>query len=121
MVVRTFIIGEGAVVDGENGTKPLVVGSRLYKCKGDYGDNEYTGIVTTIEKAGKANFGLLCGITCFIPHDSSPVDSRLTVWPVHDDAWKVTADFIDPNEQIISIESVNVRLFKGHEFLGQTI
>lgn len=108
MVVRTFIIGEGAVVDGKKGTGPIVVGSRLYKCNG-----EHTGTVTAIEKAGKANFGLLCGITCFIPHDSSPIDSRLTVWPVHSDAWKVTADFIDPNEQIISIGSVNVRLSKA--------
>ena len=113
MVIRTFIIGEGAVVDGEKGTHLLVVGCHLYKCIGNYGDNEYTGTVTAIEKAGKANFGLLCSVTCFIPHDSSPVDSRLTVWPVHDDAWKVTADFIDPNEQIISIESVNVRLSKA--------
>ena len=113
MVECTFIIGEGAVVDGEKGTHLLVVGSHLYKCIGNYGDNEYTGTVTAIEKAGKANFGLLCGITRFIPHDSSPVDSRLTVWPVHSDAWKVTADFIDQEEQIISIESVNVRLSKA--------
>ena len=122
MPVRQFIIGKGAVFDvlayDVNG-KPVImclsleVGSRLYKYTGN-SKYEYTGTVSAIEDAAKAKFGHIGGnINIFIPHGSSPVDSRLEVGMVHSDALKVTVDFIDPEEQIFSILRVNVRLSKA--------
>ena len=114
----SFIIGEGAVIDALGITrqgKPVImslppcVGSELYM---HIGNNKYTytGTVTAIENAGRANFGHICGkLNIFIPHESSPIDSRLEVGMVHSDAWKVTVDFI---EQIICICGVNIRLSK---------
>ena len=121
MIQRTFIIGERAVVDalGINSQgKPVIqslhpcVGSELYRYMDD-GKYICTGTVTAIEKAGQAKFGHIGGkLNIFIPHDSSPIDSRLEVGMVHSDAWKVTVDFIDPIEQIICICGVNIRLSK---------
>jgi hypothetical protein len=109
MVICTFIFGAGAVVDGEKGTRLLVVGSKLCKRTGE---NEYvhTGTVTAIENAGQSKFGIIRGLNVFVPHESSPIDSSLEVGMVHADAWKVTVDFINPNEQIFSIRGVNVRI-----------
>jgi hypothetical protein len=122
MPERKFIIGEGAVFDvlahdiyGRPSIMclPLKVGSRLYRYTDD-GNYEYTGTVSAIEYAAIAKFGHIGGdINIFIPHGSSPVDSRLEVGMVHSDALKVTVDFIDPEEQIFSILRVNVRLSKA--------
>lgn len=120
MVVRIFIIGEGAVVDalGINNrgqrviqSLPPCVGSELYR---SIGNNKYvyTGTVTKVENAGKTTFGHIRDSDLFIPHGSSPIDSSLEVGMVHSDAWKVTVDFIDPIEQIICICGINVRLSK---------
>lgn len=121
MVVLSFVIGEGAVVDAlginKRGQPRIVsispsVGSELYK---SIGNNQYVyiGTVTAIEKAGRTTFGHIGGnLNIFIPHGSSPIDSSLEVGMVHSDAWKVTVDFIDPIEQIICICGINVRLSK---------
>lgn len=121
MVVLSFVIGEGAVVDalGINNrgqrviqSLPPCVGSELYR---SIGNNKYvyTGIVTKVENAGKTTFGHIGGnLNIFVPHGSSPIDSSLEVGMVHSDAWKVSVDFIDPIEQIICICGINVRLSK---------
>jgi hypothetical protein len=92
---------------------PPLVGSELYMHIGN-GKYTYTGTVTNVENAGITKFGHIGGnLNIFIPHESSPVDSRLEVGMVHSDARKVTVDFIDPIEQIFSILGVNVRLSKA--------
>ena len=121
MVQRTFVFGEGAVVDAlgtDSQGNPVImslppcVGRKLYRSNGD-GTYTITGTVTNVENAGRAKFGHIGeNLNIFVPHESSPIDSRLEVGMVHSDAWKVTVDFIDPIEQVICICGINVRLSK---------
>lgn len=121
MVTRKFVIGMGAPIDslgvnkkGHHVIQSLSpsVGSELYRSIGPQ-KYVYTGIVTAVVNAGKASFSHIDGLNLFIPHGSSPIDPHLEVGMVHDDAWTVTVDFIDPIEQVICICGVNVRLSKA--------
>ena len=118
MVVRKFVIGMCAPIDSLGVNKegqrviqslPPSVGSELYRSFGPQ-KYEYTGTVTAVVNAGKASFNHIDGLNLFIPHGSSPIDPHLEVGMVHDDAWTVTVEFIDPIEQVICICGVNVRL-----------
>lgn len=121
MVKRTLVIGEGAPiyalgmgVDGKPviTNNPPTVDNQLYVLS-EGGKYVYSGIVLSVSRPSKCKFGYIPSLNLFIPHNSSPVNPHLEVVMAFSEAVTVTVEFENPEEQVICICGVNVRLSKA--------
>jgi len=118
MVQRSFVIGEGAPITAlgvsKDGTPVITnnfptIGDQLYVSSKD-GNYIYSGTVLNVSRPSLCKFNWIPSVNMFIPHNSSPVNPHLEVEMAFGDAVTVTVEFEDPQEQVICICGVNVRL-----------
>jgi hypothetical protein len=122
MVKRSLVIPPYAPIttlgvgkDGKHviNNNPLRIEDKLYRLSEKGDEYVYSGTVCAVSSSAPRHFNHIPSLGLIIPHNSSPVNPHLKVDMAFDDAVAVTVEFEDPQEQVICICGVNVRLSKA--------